>query len=141
MSDKDNDAAVLISEREITINGEDVVIHEYSFRETLKFHRQIDLLVNKLTDLLMEKKEISTGQIKSLIADYADIVAELVAGSVNKPVAWVDGLKGQAAIDLFEWWWVVQSPFFIAAVKRQEMYRDVQRARAAEKKNTPPAQD
>lgn len=136
MSGQDNDAGILISERDIKINGEDIVIHEYSFRETLKFHRQIDLLVNKLTDLLLDKKEISTDEIKSVIADYSDIVAELVAGSVNKPVSWVDALRGQAAVDLFEWWWVVNSPFFIDAVKRQEMYRDIRKARAA-KTDTP----
>ncbi len=136
MSGQDNDAGILISERDIKINGEDIVIHEYSFRETLKFHRQIDLLVNKLTDLLLDKKEISTDEIKSVIADYSDIVAELVAGSVNKPVSWVDALRGQAAVDLFEWWWVVNSPFFIDAVKRQEMYRDIRKAQAA-KTDTP----
>lgn len=133
MPEKDTDAAILISERDININGEDIVIHEYTFRETLKFHRQIDLLVNKLTDLLLDKKEISTDEIKSVIADHSDIVAELVAGSVNKPVSWVDALKGQAAVDLFEWWWVVNSPFFIDAVKRQELLRDIRKARAAKK--------
>lgn len=134
---KDNDdLSALISERDIVIAGESIIIHEYNFRDTLKFHRQISQVVNSLTDVLMEKEIISTDEVKAIIADQYDTVLELVAGSVNKPEEWVRRVKGQAAIDLFDWWWVVNSPFFITAVKRQEMYRSINKEKAAVQ-NTP----
>lgn len=137
MDDKNDDATVFISDREVTIAGEVITVHEYTFRDTLKYHREIKFIVNMLTDLMMDKKEISSDEIKALIADNYDIVCNLVAGSVNKTPEWVEGIKGQSAIDLFDWWWVVNSPFFITAVKREEMMRDIRAARAAEA----PAQD
>ncbi|MEZ3140802.1 DUF6631 family protein [Citrobacter braakii] len=138
MAEKNDDLTALISERDITINGESIVIHEYNFRDTLKYHREILCIVNKLTDVLMDKSEISTDEIKSIIADHYDIVVTLVAGSVNKSVEWVNGINGQDAVDLFDWWWVVNSPFFITAVKRQEIYRDIRRKKAADKKGQMP---
>lgn len=108
-----NDVEILDPDVEVTIAGELVTVHEFSFLQGLKLSAQVRPLLDDLEKRLTDQAGLSLDLLADLFADHADLVTQLMAASCGKAVDWVSALNDADGQLLLMTFWQVNSGFFV----------------------------
>lgn len=114
-----NNLAVLMPNREITLAGETITVREYSFKDALTIGNEIDQFVVLIVAEMNSTNTLSIEQADTIIMNNLDLVYSLISTSIQKPVTWIEALSYENGLQLLDWWWVVNSGFFMNAVTRK----------------------
>ncbi|MBC3214865.1 DUF6631 family protein [Serratia fonticola] len=118
-----DDLSILISTREIEINGEPLTVREYTLSDSLHLYSDIQTLVQGLADVL-KVDDLNVEAVYPVLAKAEETLNRLMAASVNKSDKWVASLPAVDGAVLMDWWWVLNRDFFISAATRCVMLRD-----------------
>lgn len=120
----DDDLSILLPEREIPLAGEIVTIREYSLKDTLTLHAVLAPVVDALATVT-ENAWASYEAVETILAAQHEAVIVLVAHSIGKPPSFVAELSGTEGMTLMDWWWSVNRHFFMTAVIRRLVCRQM----------------
>lgn len=118
-----DDLQVLSPDGMLTINGEQITVHEYLFFEGLAIRTQAAPFFEDLYAMLGHEagQAPSFDDLEMVAAKHMELVKSLVALSVKRPVEWVSTLGDADGSALFLTWWQVNSGFFIQRVMRRAL--------------------
>ncbi|HGB3471676.1 TPA: DUF6631 family protein [Salmonella enterica subsp. diarizonae serovar 61:l,v:z35] len=122
--DGGDDLSVLLPDREIPLAGETVTIREYTLQDTLTLHAVLAPVVDALA-AVTETAWVSYDTVETVLASQHAAVITLVAHSIDRSPAFVAGLSGAEGMTLMDWWWSVNRHFFMRAVIRRLVCRQV----------------
>ena len=114
-----NNLEVLMPNREITLAGETITVREYSFKDALTIGNEIDQFVALIVAEMNSTNKLSIEQADLIIINNLELVHSLISTSIQKPVTWIEALSYENGLQLLDWWWVVNSGFFMNAVTRK----------------------
>lgn len=113
-----DDLAVLHPDREVTIAGRRLVIHEYGFVEGLKLRAIAQPFIDALYTLTGGSggRPPSFGDIENMLVEHWEQVLPLVARAADVDVEWIEGLTDEDGYLLMQEWWLANAGFFIRRV-------------------------
>ena len=117
--EESNDLATLMPNREITLAGETSMVREYSFKDALTIGNEIDQFVTLIVTEMNGTNKITIEQADSIIMNNLELVYSLISTSIQKPISFIEALSYEDGLQLLDWWWVVNSRFFMNAVTRK----------------------
>lgn len=117
--EESNDLATLMPNREITLAGETIMVREYSFKDALTIGNEIDQFVALIVAEMNSTNKLSIEQADLIIINNLELVYSLISTSIQKPITWIEALSYEDGLQLLDWWWVVNSGFFMNAVTRK----------------------
>lgn len=117
--EESNDLATLMPNREITLAGETIMVREYSFKDALTIGNEIDQFVTLIVTEMNGTNKITIEQADSIIMNNLELVYSLISTSIQKPISFIEALSYEDGLQLLDWWWVVNSRFFMNAVTRK----------------------
>lgn len=117
--EESNDLEVLMPNREITLAGEIITVREYSFKDALTIGREIDQFVALIVNEMNGTNKITIEQADTIIINNLELVYSLISTSIQKPISFIEALSYENGLQLLDWWWVVNSGFFMNAVMRK----------------------
>ena len=117
--EESNDLATLMPNREITLAGEIITVREYSFKDALTIGREIDQFVALIVNEMNGTNKITIEQADMLIMNNLELVYSLISTAIQKPISFIEALSYEDGLQLLDWWWVVNSRFFMNAVTRK----------------------
>lgn len=117
--EQSNDLEVLIPNREITLAGEIITVREYSFKDALTIGNDIDQFVALIVNEMNGTNKITIEQADTIIFNNLELVYSLISTSIQKPISFIEALSYENGLQLLDWWWVVNSGFFMNAVTRK----------------------
>ncbi|ECG5643235.1 hypothetical protein E1K64_15945 [Salmonella enterica subsp. enterica serovar Poona] len=120
----DDDLSVLLPDRTLVLAGETVTLREYSLQDTLVLHAVLAPVVDALA-AVTENAWASYDAVETVLAAQHEVVIVLVAHSIGRPPSFVAGLSGTEGMTLMDWWWSVNRHFFMTAVIRRLVCRQV----------------
>ncbi|OCG45772.1 hypothetical protein A9G34_01355 [Gilliamella sp. Choc4-2] len=117
--EESNDLATLMPNREIVLAGETITVREYSFKDALTIGNEIDQFVALIVNEMNGTNKITIEQADSIIMNNLELVYSLISTSIQKPISFIEALSYEDGLQLLDWWWVVNSRFFMNAVTRK----------------------
>lgn len=117
--EESNDLSVLMPDRKITLAGETITVREYSFKDALTIGREIDQFAALIVNEMNGSNKITIEQADMLIMNNLELVYSLISTSIQKPITWIEALSYEDGLQVLDWWWVVNSGFFMNAVTRK----------------------
>ncbi|MWP48816.1 MULTISPECIES: DUF6631 family protein [unclassified Gilliamella] len=117
--EESNDLATLMPNREIVLAGETITVREYSFKDALTIGNEIDQFVALIVNEMNGTNKITIEQADSIIMNNLELVYSLISTSIQKPISFIEALSYEDGLQLLDWWWVVNSHFFMNAVSRK----------------------
>lgn len=114
-----NDLAILMPNREINMAGETITIREYSFKDALTCGAEIDQFTALIVTTMNNTNKLTIEQVDTVIMNNIELVYLLISVSINKPTSYIESLSYEDGLQLLDWWWVVNSSFFMNAVTRK----------------------
>lgn len=117
--EESNDLATLMPNREITVAGETITVREYSFKDALTIGNEIDQFVTLIVTEMNGTNKINIEQADSIIMNNLELIYSLISTSIQKPISFIESLSYSDGLQLLDWWWVVNSGFFMNAVTRK----------------------
>ncbi|MFP2263666.1 DUF6631 family protein [Citrobacter braakii] len=124
MSNTQDELAVLLPFRELTLAGVQVTVHEYTLKEQLQ-HR---VVLKTLSDAFAQF--LSTGEnvvrldsLLDVMAGHYDAVIDAAAVSCGQSPGWIADLTGDDVDTLLFAWWEVNAGFFTRAALRPLLER------------------
>lgn len=117
--EESNYLATLMPNREITLEGEIITVREYSFKDALTIGNEIDQFVALIVNEMNGTNKITIEQADSIIMNNLELVYSLISTSIQKPISFIEALSYEDGLQLLDWWWVVNSRFFMNAVTRK----------------------
>ncbi|MDF7669885.1 hypothetical protein PT276_01475 [Orbaceae bacterium ESL0721] len=117
--EQQDDLAILMPNREISIAGETITVREYSFKDALTIGAEIEQFTVLIVAAMNESNKLTIEQADALIIDNLTLVNSLISIAINKPVSFIESLSYTDGLQLLDWWWVVNSAFFMNAVTRR----------------------
>lgn len=117
--EESNDLATLMPNREITLAGETITVREYSFKDALTIGNDINQFVALIVNEMNGTNKITIEQADAIFINNFELVNSLISVSINKPISFIESLGYEDGIQLLDWWWVVNSHFFMNAVTRK----------------------
>ena len=117
--EESNDLSVLMPDRKITLADETITVREYSFKDALTIGREIDQFAALIVNEMNGSNKITIEQADMLIMNNLELVYSLISTSIQKPITWIEALSYEDGLQVLDWWWVVNSVFFMNAVTRK----------------------
>ena len=117
--EESNDLSVLMPDRKITLADEIITVREYSFKDALTIGREIDQFAALIVNEMNGSNKITIEQADMLIMNNLELVYSLISTSIQKPITWIEALSYEDGLQVLDWWWVVNSGFFMNAVTRK----------------------
>ena len=114
-----NDLATLMPNREISLAGETITVREYSFKDALTIGNEIDQFVTLIVTEMNGTNKMTIEQADLIIMNNLELVYSLISTSIQKPILFIESLSYSDGLQLLDWWWVVNSGFFMNAVTRK----------------------
>ncbi|MBN6080078.1 DUF6631 family protein [Aggregatibacter actinomycetemcomitans] len=104
---------ILFPTTEIKIGGEKVEVKEYTLKQQLQYNDKFVPFIQALRATLgSSQDDFSLDDLMMCLSANYEAVIELVAISINKPVAFVEGLNTKEGEELLIVWWGINSDFF-----------------------------
>ena len=133
MSDLENDLQALMPDMDVEIDGENVTVREYRFKEGLQIAAKAKDFLNDLEHLFLQDDgqavdEVDLIDLQSLFGTHEDLITWLVSKSCDKSVEWVNGLSDSDGMALLNVWWTVNQPFFTRRLVQAALTRTVKKA-------------
>ncbi|QYN44503.1 hypothetical protein GYM75_06420 [Gilliamella sp. ESL0441] len=117
--EESNDLATLMPNREIVLAGETITVREYSFKDALTIGNEIDQFVTLIVTEMNGTNKITIEQADTIIMGNLELIYSLISTSIQKPISFIEALSYEDGLQLLDWWWVVNSRFFMNAVTRK----------------------
>ena len=117
--DEPNDLATLMPTREITLAGETITVREYSFKDALTIGNDINQFVALIVNEMNGTNKITIEQVDTIFINNLELIYSLISTSIQKPISFIESLSYSDGLQLLDWWWVVNSGFFMNAVTRK----------------------
>ncbi|OCG16933.1 DUF6631 family protein [Gilliamella sp. WF3-4] len=117
--EESNDLNALMPNREITLGGEIITVREYSFKDALTIGNEVDQFVALIVNEMNGTNKITIEQADTIIMNNLELVYSLISTSIKKPISFIEALSYEDGLQLLDWWWVVNSRFFMNAVTRK----------------------
>lgn len=117
--EESNDLATLMPNREIVLADETITVREYSFKDALTIGNEIDQFVTLIVTEMNGTNKITIEQADTIIMGNLELVYSLISTSIQKPISFIKELSYEDGLQLLDWWWVVNSRFFMNAVTRK----------------------
>lgn len=117
--EESNDLATLMPNREIVLAGETITVREYSFKDALTIGNEIDQFVTLIVTEMNGTNKITIEQADTIIMGNLKLIYSLISTSIQKPISFIEALSYEDGLQLLDWWWVVNSRFFMNAVTRK----------------------
>lgn len=110
----ENEAQVLVPDQEITLNGTNILVREFGFREGLKAETIATGIIRDFSSLAKEKGEnLDLSDVSGIFAHHWDAFVLLLSMSTGQTVEWINALDDQNGSMLMYTFWVVNSGFFM----------------------------
>lgn len=115
--------AILLPERTLTLAGKEVVVHEYTLAEQLKYRAPLKAISDGFMVLSLNAPdgEVSVDALYDLMSELANEVLQAIAVSCGESVEWVSELSGADSDALMMVWWGVNAVFFSRSAVREKM--------------------
>lgn len=113
-----NDAAILYPERDGTVAGVSVLMHEYTWAEGLEHHALVDTLTDAMTGIALAGDFHDLDSLRAAFGKNKEVLFQLIAIASGQPVEWIAGLNDIEGERLFLLWWGVNADFFLRRVLR-----------------------
>ena len=121
MSQAEKDAAVLFSERDLTIDSEQITVNEIKFTQGLKFGALIKPMISAMAELFIEKEDPEFDDIADIFSAHEKVVVQLMAVTTGKSIEWIKGLGDTDGQNLMMTFWAVNSDFFTRRIVSKGM--------------------
>lgn len=109
-----NETEILAPNMAVTLGNETVIVREFAMAEQFAFAVAARPLIEDLRQATFESGDgIPVDAIEATFAKHSELVCEMIAASINKPVAYVQQVRGSAADRLFMTFWSVNRDFFV----------------------------
>jgi hypothetical protein len=120
MSDSDD---ILFPERELDIQGETVVVREFSYLEAMKRAAGAKNLIAAIGKIISEADTIRLEELDAVIADHIDEWVGLLAASISKDASFVESLNDQDGSNLAMAFWEINGPFLLRRVMLNRVFQ------------------
>jgi len=111
-----NEGEILHPERELMLNGELVIVNEFSFLQGMKADALAQPLIADMSALFHKDEHSADPSYASLTAmfdKHADIVMQLLSLATGKNIEWIEQLGDTEGQSLLMTFWSINSHFFI----------------------------
>jgi hypothetical protein len=108
-----NDLEILISTHDLTLAGQPVTVREYTLEDSVIHAADIDVLVLAFAGLFQKSVDIRIEQVQEIVAANPSVLWRLLAAATDKSASWVARLPAADGYELFNWWWIQNSRFFM----------------------------
>lgn len=112
------DAAILCPDREDTVAGAKVLVHEYTWAEGLEHHALVDILTDAMAGIALKGDFHDLDSLRAAFGKNKEVLFQLIAIASGQPVDWVAALNDADGEHLFLLWWGVNADFFLRRVLR-----------------------
>jgi hypothetical protein len=111
------DHEVLFPDREIRIQGEDLTVREYTFKEGLRIGTDYRCLLADLAGLFLpvgaaSAATVEIADLQAVLGNHGEAILDLVGLSIGRPAAWVGDLSDADGQALLLTWWTCNRDFF-----------------------------
>ena len=107
---------LLFPDKTITIGGEDVIVHEFTYLEGLSAAAIAQPLLTDLMAMINQCDTLGTPEIDRVIGNNAAIWLQLLAMSIGKPLEWAEKLSDADGTLLSMTFWEMNGPFLLRRV-------------------------
>lgn len=111
--DLSNELEILNPDRTITVGGESVTVREYSWPEAMELAATAAPVLAEMKTLFAAGGDVSLEDLADLITRHRAIMFDLIARSIDRPVAFIEGLTDSDGLLLLTCYWRVNSGFFV----------------------------
>lgn len=110
---KDDTSIMYPPEISVTVNGEKIVLREYSWVEELELRRYSQAFITDLVALI-GGSDLTIAAIESLVSKHIQAVQQLIAASADRTVEWVRKLSKEDGRAVYSAWWAANGPFIVS---------------------------
>jgi hypothetical protein len=111
-----NEAEILFPTRTITVNGEDITVHEFNYLQGLKAAVIAQPLLADLLRLIQDSDTMELPELDRVIGANAEAWIELLAMAADKDIPWVQALSDADGTLLSLTFWEINGPFLLRRV-------------------------
>lgn len=111
-----NESDLLFPNLTLSIGGEEVVMHEFSYLEGLKAAAIAQPLLSDLSAMIQDKENIGLPELDRVIGTNAELWLQLLALSIGKTVEFVQALSDIDGTLLSMTFWELNGPFLLRRV-------------------------
>lgn len=130
----DDELEILMSDRQLTLNGEPVNVKEISFKQGLVLGIKVKPMIVELETLFEgENADPDMDELGALFAKHNDLFFELISSSIDRPIEWIEALNDTEGQMLTMTFWSVNRDFFTSRL----VARAAQRAKLANLRSVP----
>lgn len=117
-----SDTEVLFPQHELTIDGETVVVREFTFIEGIRLEQRIQPLLDAF-EAGAEDESPGVELLGRLMADHLDLMIELMATACDRDADFVAGLSDSDGQNLKWTFWDVNRRFFLRRIAERQAVR------------------
>lgn len=126
---KDDLAVMFPREFHVTVNGENVHLHEYGWVEEQELRQHSQPFINDLM-VLFSGTDATMENVDALVSKHIKAIQTMIAVSASKSVDWVRGLNKTDGDAVYRAWWSANGPFFVSCATESLRSELMEKARA-----------
>ena len=129
----DNELEILHPEQELTLAGETITVHEFTFLEGLKAQQWVEPIVTDLGGLFTDgpRRDPGLAELNAVFAEHASALLELLSLATGKPRDWLERLSDADGSLLTLAFWTVNSSFFLRRILTDRVVKGVREEKAS----------
>lgn len=116
-SEKVAELATLIPDGVVNLSADRVTVRPYGFMEGMQMDVLCGPLITDLQALFVDRDEdagdFSMAELSAVLGRHRDMVSEMIAAAVDRPLEWVRSLDDSDGQLLLLTWWAVNKDFFV----------------------------
>jgi len=117
-----DDLSISHPDRDITIAGRTITVHEYDHPTGLRVRAQTRPFLLALERLFQDCEGL-TDDVLAVVGEHAAIMNPVIALSARVELAWIEALGDADSDELLVTWWEVCGPFFLRQLLRRARER------------------
>lgn len=136
----DDDSQVLHPDASMTIDGREVEVREFRYKDGLRAAAIARPIISGLRGLISEIKgrdEIDLSALEEIMGEHPDAWVELIALSTGQDADWIAGLPDREGLNLSILFWEVNAPFFTRRLVLSIASEQPQENRSRPQKSSP----
>jgi hypothetical protein len=114
---------VLLPDRTLTLAGEEITVREFRFAESLELAPLAAPIIADLASMATADEAPAGSALFAVLGVHQEAFLELVARSIGRPRAWIEGLSRKEGRALALTFWEVNADFFLDDVRLEALTR------------------
>lgn len=127
----DDDLSILYPQREITVGGRALTVHELTFEQSLRLHATVAPLLDLLATHYDSPAGIGSDTVIDALAQHPQVACALLAAATGQPAEWIGALPEHEGYLLMMVFVGVHVPFFVARLETRAVSARAVKALAA----------